>query len=104
MVAAVALTARESGRAGLRSLLGWVVRLRVAPIWYGVVLLGPLLVHLAAMTVLGGPPPDLAALIGALPFVLVQSVYFLRFVAIPRLQIRYSARLASVITDLCVEA
>jgi membrane protease YdiL (CAAX protease family) len=111
MVAAVALTARESGRAGIRSLLGRVVRWRVVPIWYGVVLLGPLLVQLAAMalhTILGGPPPDLGALIGVLPLVLAQSVYFLLFVALPeevgwrgyalpRLQTRFSAILASVI-------
>ena len=43
MVAAVVLTALESGRTGVRSLLGRVVRWRVAPIWYGVAILGPIL-------------------------------------------------------------
>ena len=111
VVAAVLLTARESGRAGVRSLLGRVVRWRVAPVWYGVVLLGPLLVQLAALalhTVLGGPQPDLAALVGSLPLVLAQSLYFVLFVALPEevgwrgyalpgLQARYNALLASVI-------
>jgi hypothetical protein len=45
LVAAVVLTAREGGGAGLRSLLGRVVRWRVAPVWYGVVLLGPVLLY-----------------------------------------------------------
>src|SRR3712207_9460113 len=46
MVAAVVITAQESGRAGLRSLLSRVVRWRVAPFWYGVALLGPIVVQL----------------------------------------------------------
>ena len=45
LVAAVLITAQESGRAGLRSLLGRVVRWRVAPIWYGVASLGPARAH-----------------------------------------------------------
>src|SRR5918998_2170989 len=49
VVAAVVLTARESGRAGLRSLLGRVLRWRVPPVWYGVALLGPIALQLAAM-------------------------------------------------------
>src|SRR3712207_9226439 len=49
LVAAVILTAREGGRAGLRSLLGRVVRWRVAPVWYGGGLLGPVLPYLASM-------------------------------------------------------
>jgi hypothetical protein len=69
LVAAVVVTARESGRAGLRSLLGRIVHWRVAPVWYGIVLLGPMLLYLAAMALevaLGGQPPSLGALIGAL--------------------------------------
>lgn len=111
MVAAVILTAHESGRAGVRSLLGRAVRWRVAPIWYGVALLGPILLYAAAMALnvaLGGQPPDLLALIGALPIVLAISVYMLLFVALgeevgwrgyalPALQARYGALLASVI-------
>src|SRR3712207_9042537 len=49
MVAAVALTARDSGRAGLRPLLGRVTRLGVPPGWDGVGLLGPLALQLAPM-------------------------------------------------------
>ena len=111
MVAAVAITAQESGRAGVRSLLGRIVRWRVAPLWYGVALLGPILLYMAAMALhvaLGGRPPDVFALIGALPTVLVLSVYFLivaglgeevgwRGYALPKLQARYGALLASVV-------
>ncbi len=63
------LTAREGGRAGLRSLLGRILRWRVAPVWYGVVLLGPVLLYLATLALevlLGGRPPGLGALVGAL--------------------------------------
>jgi hypothetical protein len=35
LVAAVVVTAQESGRAGLLSLLGRIVHWRIAPIWYG---------------------------------------------------------------------
>lgn len=111
MVAAIVLSAQESGRAGVRSLLGRVVRWRVSPVWYVVALLGPILLYLAAMAlniVLGGQPPDLATLIGALPIVILISVYMLIFVALgeevgwrgyalPALQARYGALLASVI-------
>ena len=111
LVAAVIATAQESGRAGLRSLLGRVVRWRVAPIWYGVAILGPLVTTLGAMAlhvVFGGQPPDLLALIGALPTVLALSVYMLiqvgigeeigwRGYALPKLQTGYSALVSSVI-------
>ena len=116
LVAAVILTAQESGRAGLRSLLSRVVRWRVAPIWYAVALLGPLAITLAAMVlevaVLGVQPPSLGVLIGELPStvltILVNGVYMLIFVtlgeevgwrgyALPALQARYSALLASLI-------
>jgi membrane protease YdiL (CAAX protease family) len=116
LVAAVIVTARESGRAGVRSMLSRVVRWRVAPIWYGVALLGPLVLTLAAMVVevalLGGQPPSLGVLIGELPSSLltlvVTAVYMLIFVtlgeevgwrgyALPALQARYSALLASLI-------
>jgi membrane protease YdiL (CAAX protease family) len=111
LVAAVVVTAQESGRAGLRTLLGRIVRWRVAPIWYGVVVLGPLLVQLGAIALhvtLGGQMPDFGALIGALPVLLVTAVYMLIFVALgeevgwrgyalPALQARYSALLSSLI-------
>jgi membrane protease YdiL (CAAX protease family) len=111
LVAAVIVTAQESGRAGLRSLLGRIVHWRVAPVWYGVVLLGPMLLYLVAMALevaLGGQPPSLGALIGALPIVVIYTVYMVIFVALgeevgwrgyalPALQARYGALLASVI-------
>jgi uncharacterized protein len=111
LVAAVVVTAQEGGRAGLRSLLGRVVRWRVAPIWYGVAILGPLVITLVAITlhvVLGGQPPSLGLLIGALPTLVFVSVYMMitvalgeevgwRGYALPALQARYSALLASLI-------
>ena len=111
LVAAVVVTAQHDGRAGLRSLLGRVLRWRVPPIWYGVTILGPILLYLTAMALnvaLGGQPHDLEVMIGALPIVLAISVYMLitvalgeevgwRGYALPALQARYSALLASVI-------
>ena len=111
LLAAVVVTAQEEGRAGLRSLLGRILRWRVSPIWYGVAIVGPVLLYLTAMAlnvVVGGQPPSLLALIGALPIVLAISVYMLiavalgeevgwRGYALPALQARYSALLSSVI-------
>ena len=111
MVAAIILTAREEGRAGLRSLLGRVVRWRVAPIWYIVALLGPLALTLASIALhvaLGGQMPSPLTLVGTLPTVVLVSVYMLIFVALgeevgwrgyalPRLQARHGALFASVI-------
>ena len=111
MVAAVTLTAQESGPVGVRSLLGRVVRWRVAPIWYGVAFLGPLALTLAAIglhVALGGQPPSLGTLIGVLPMLLIVFVYMMIFVALgeevgwrgyalPALQARHGALLASVI-------
>jgi membrane protease YdiL (CAAX protease family) len=111
LAAAVAITAQEGGRAGLRSLLGRVVRWRVAPDWYAVALLGPLALQSGAValhTALGGPPPDLSAIIGVLPVVVAISVYMMftvalgeevgwRGYALPALQGRHGALLASVI-------
>ncbi len=116
LVSAVILTAQESGRAGLHSLLSRVLRWRVAPIWYAVAILGPLVITLGAMVlevaVLGSQPPSLGLLVGELPStlltILVNGVYMLIFVtlgeevgwrgyALPALQARYSALLASVI-------
>jgi uncharacterized protein len=111
LVAAVIVTAQESGRAGLRSLLGRVVRWRVAPIWYGVAILGPLVLTLAAIALhvaMGGQRPSIGVLIGSLPVLLVTAVYMLIFVALgeevgwrgyalPVLQARYGALLASLI-------
>ena len=111
MVAAVIVTAQESGRAGLRSLLSRVVRWRVAPIWYGVALLGSIVVVLGGMAmhvVLGGQPPNLPGMIGALPTVLAISVYMFiqvgigeeigwRGYALPKLQSGYGALVSSLI-------
>ena len=111
MVAAVIVTAQESGRAGLRSLLSRVVRWRVAPIWYGVALLGPIVLALGGMALhvlLGGQPPNLPGMIGTLPTVLALSVYMFiqvgigeeigwRGYALPKLQSGYSALISSVI-------
>jgi membrane protease YdiL (CAAX protease family) len=110
MVTAVILTAREGGRAEVRSLLGRIVRWRVAPVWYGVAILGPFVLTLAAIALhvaLGGQTPGLGALIGALPTVVFVSVYMLIFVALgeevgwrgyalPALQARHGAFVASV--------
>jgi membrane protease YdiL (CAAX protease family) len=111
MVAAVILTAREGGRAEVRSLLGRIVRWRVAPVWYGVAILGPFVLTLVAIALhvaLGGQIPNLGSLIGALPTVIFVSLYMLIFVALgeevgwrgyalPALQARHGAFLASVI-------
>ena len=114
LVAAVVLTAREGGRDGLRSLLGRVARWRVSPVWYGVALLGPLALTLAAISLhvaLGGRTPDPASLAGSLPTVLLVSVYMLVFVALgeevgwrgyalPALQARHGALASSVILGI----
>jgi membrane protease YdiL (CAAX protease family) len=111
MVAAIVVTALEGGRAGLRSLLGRVVRWRVAPVWYAVAILGPLVLTLGAVAlhvVLGGQPPSIGLLIGALPTLVIYIVYMTltvalgeevgwRGYALPALQARYSALLASLI-------
>ena len=111
MVAALVVTALEGGRAGLRDLLGRVVRWRVAPIWYAVAILGPLVLTLAAIALhvaLGGQPPSPGLLVGALPTLLLVVVYMMitvalgeevgwRGYALPALQARYSALVASLI-------
>jgi CAAX protease family protein len=114
LVAAVVLSARDGGRDGLRPLLGRVVRWRVPPAWYGVALLGPLALTLAAISLhvaLGGRTPDLTSLAGSLPTVLLVSVYMLVFVALgeevgwrgyalPALQARHGALASSVILGI----
>ena len=111
LVAAVVVTALEGGRAGLRSLLGRVARWRVAPVWYAVAILGPIAMTLGAITLhtaLGGQPPSLGLMIGALPTLVFVSVYMMltvalgeevgwRGYALPALQARYSALVASLI-------
>jgi uncharacterized protein len=111
LVAAVMVTTREEGLAGLRSLLGRVVRWRVAPIWYGVAALGPIVLTLGAIAlhvVLGGQPPSLRLLVETLPILPIYVVYMTitvalgeevgwRGYALPALQARYGALVASLI-------
>jgi membrane protease YdiL (CAAX protease family) len=111
-VAAVIITAQEYGREGLRALMGRVLRWRVAPIWYGVTILGPLALTLAAVALhatLGGRMPSLGTLIGALPVVLLTALYMIVSVALGEevgwrgyalpasLQARHGALLSSLI-------
>jgi uncharacterized protein len=107
---AIAFTARAASWAGVRALLGRGLRWRVAPIWYGVVLAGPLLLNLAAMglhVALGGQPPHLADLVQRLPRVLLMGVAMLllgplgeelgwRGYLLPALQSRMGALTASL--------
>jgi membrane protease YdiL (CAAX protease family) len=111
LVAAVVLTAWEGGKAELRSLLARIVRWRVPPVWYGVAVLGPVLLYLISMALevlLGGRPPSPGALVGALPTVLLYAAYMVIFVALgeevgwrgyalPALQARHGALVSSVI-------
>ena len=111
MVASVAITAQEDGRAGLRLLLSRVTRWRVAPVWYAVAILGPIALTLGTMVlnvVFGGRAPEFSAIVGALPTVVVLTLYMLvqvgigeevgwRGYALPRLQSGYSALFSSVI-------
>ena len=63
-LAAIALSATEGGTAEVRRLLGWMLRWRVAPSWYAVVLAGlPLLGLFAVGLASVGTPraPDLSA-------------------------------------------
>ena len=87
-------------------MLGRIVHWRVAPIWYGVVLLGPVLLMLAGLALevalLGGRPPSLGALIGVLPILVIITVTLgeevgWRGYALPALQARYGALVSSVI-------
>ena len=87
------------------------MRWRVTPIWYGVALLGPIVLTLGAMAlhvVLGGQPPNLMAMIGVLPTVLFLFGYMFiqvgigeeigwRGYALPKLQGGYSALVSSVV-------
>lgn len=79
-IMAITFTARADGWVGVRALLGRALRWRVAPIWYGVVFGGPLLLHLTAMglhVILGGQPPHLGDLVQQLPRVLLMGVVML---------------------------
>jgi membrane protease YdiL (CAAX protease family) len=59
-LAAICVTAWESGRPGVRELLRQFRRWRIGPIWYAAALLGPALLGLIALVlsaVTGGPTP-----------------------------------------------
>jgi uncharacterized protein len=104
----ISAAAYETGPAGVRALLSRVVRWRVKATWYGLVLAGPALVMLAAFLLwrsLGGPqlpaPPAQAWLtIPILILVLLLPALFeetgWRGFALPRLQGRYGALVASI--------
>jgi membrane protease YdiL (CAAX protease family) len=114
LVAALAVTSYEAGGAGRRALLGQLLRWRVPARWYVVAVLGPIVLTATAFggwVATGGsaPPADALAQWTLLP---VFFVYILlagggvdeelgwRGYALPRLQQRYGALIASVILGL----
>lgn len=120
VVAAVVMTGILDGRAGIRALLRQFLVWRVGLLWYGVVLLGPFAVDLVAVALYaaGGGVPDFrhpyALQIVGPSFDLwaVLPVFFLvgvftngeeigwRGFALPRLQARHSALVASLVIGI----
>ena len=111
LLAALAVVSYEAGGSGRRALLGQLLRWRVHRRWYAVALLGPVGLVLAAYglwVATGGAPPPAAAL-AQWPLLPVYFVYILlagggvdeelgwRGFALPRLQARYGALVASVV-------
>ena len=108
-LAALSATGYESGRTGVRALLQQVARWRVHPIWYVVVLVAPGLIMGTAFLLwraLGGPtlpaPPlsiwlSLPVLIVVLLIPALFEEVGWRGFALPRLQLRYNALVASLI-------
>jgi membrane protease YdiL (CAAX protease family) len=110
MLAAIGVAAQRSGRAGVRALLGQLLRWRVGPVWYAVALLAwpavdvvLVLLNVAAGGALPTAPP--ASLWLAVPGLFVRTVLFggglyeeigWRGFALPRLQERYGALAASL--------
>ncbi len=111
-LAAISVTVRESGSAGVRALLGQVLRWRVHPVWYAIALIGPALIMLVAFLlwrVLGGPllPASslstwlsLPILIAALLVPALFEEVGWRGYALPRLRRRYSLLAASMIVGV----
>ncbi len=108
-LAAVAVTAAESGRAGVRALLSQLLRWRVGLGWYAVAFLGPNLVVLLALILyalsrgqaptqwLLVPSPLYVALLALGPW--GEEIGW-RGYALPRLQGRWSALGASLLVGL----
>jgi uncharacterized protein len=108
LVAALLVTTRYSGRAGLRGLLGRAVHGPPAPYWYAIAVLGYGLVPLGALelhVLLGDPRPAVTA--DALEFLPLMFPFILldgplneeigwRGVALTRLQLHHSALAASI--------
>jgi membrane protease YdiL (CAAX protease family) len=112
LLAAIGVTAYESGGAGVRALLRQAVRWRVRPRWYVVALGGPLLLAFACLgfyLATGGTLPTAVPL--PLPLWLLLPIYLIfvglfaggldeelgwRGYALPRLQQRYGALAASL--------
>lgn len=109
-IAAHIVTAACSGRAGLKELWGRILHWRVEPVWYGVVVLIPilqaglaLLIILVVLGSLGTYAPTLP--LSSLPLFFLYMLIFTglaeepgwRGFALPRLQARYSAEKASLI-------
>jgi len=113
LLAAIGVTAYESGGTGVRALLRQALRWRARPIWYAVALGGPLLLAFACLGLYlatGGTLPTEVPL--PLPLWLILPIYLLfvglfaggldeelgwRGYALPRLQGRYGALAASLI-------
>jgi membrane protease YdiL (CAAX protease family) len=111
LLAALVVVSHEAGGNGRRALLGQLLRWRVPRRWYAVALLGPVVGILAAYALwvaTGGAPPPAKAL-AQWPLIPVYFVYILLFgggvdeelgwrgFALPRLQDRYGALVASVV-------
>lgn len=118
LLAAVLATAVAHGPLGLAELFGRVTRWRIGWLWWGVALLSPLLLFLAAVLLLGIVSGDWSALsrfgqvsglsgvsglagwlIWIATFGLGEEVGW-RGYALPRLQVTHSARTASLILGL----
>src|SRR3954469_10316183 len=108
-VAALLVAGTAGGKAGLRDLLGRIVRVRFSPRWYGVVLGLPVLICLLALAVMAlfGKVPALpgSSALRELPDRFIFIFLFIglgeepgwRGFALPRLQRRHSPLIASLI-------
>jgi uncharacterized protein len=117
-LAAIVVLALTEGKAGIHGLFRRMVRWRVAPGWYAVALLVPVVLAAAAtaLNVLLGAEPPSAAALNALPGIFSTFAIVLlipgvggaweepgwRGYAVPRLQSRRSALVASLILAVLV--